>query len=149
MHKQAERWPISMSKVSKYNNHNYNIIITMSISNSLDPKIEHQTYYEMTATDKLPLITESVTATRIDIHHTWEEPDQHAIRLTPGGSQVWQPFAKSLLHQNQSPTHGEFLALGFIPPPTTSLRQGVQFVEVVTGLLGLPDPIKTWHMVST
>jgi hypothetical protein len=44
---------------------------------------------------------------------------------------------------------GEVLALGLIPPPTTSLRQGVQFGEVVTGLLGLPGPIKTQHVVST
>jgi hypothetical protein len=35
---------------------------------------------------------------------------------------------------------GEMLALSLIPPPTTSLRQGVWFDEVVTGLLGLPGP---------
>jgi hypothetical protein len=44
---------------------------------------------------------------------------------------------------------GEVLALDLIPPPTTSLRQGVRFGEVVIGLLGLPDPIKIWHVVST
>jgi hypothetical protein len=44
---------------------------------------------------------------------------------------------------------GKFLALGLIPPHTTSLRQGVQFGEVVTWLLGLPDPIKTRHAIST
>jgi hypothetical protein len=38
--------------------------------------------------DKLPLITESVTVTQIDIHPVGEEPDQHIIRLTPGGSHV-------------------------------------------------------------
>jgi hypothetical protein len=38
--------------------------------------------------DKLSLITESVAATRIDMHPAGEEPDQHAIRLTPGGSHV-------------------------------------------------------------
>jgi hypothetical protein len=37
---------------------------------------------------------------------------------------------------------GEVLALGLIPPPTTSLRQWVQFGEVVTGLIGSPVPIK-------
>jgi hypothetical protein len=38
--------------------------------------------------DKLSLITESVVVTRIDIHPTREKPDQHDIRLTPGGSHV-------------------------------------------------------------
>jgi hypothetical protein len=37
---------------------------------------------------------------------------------------------------------GEVLSLGLIPPPTTFLRQGVRFDEVVTGLLDLPGPIK-------
>jgi hypothetical protein len=36
----------------------------------------------------------------------------------------------------------EILALDLIPLPTTSLRQGVWFGEVVIGLLGLPGPIK-------
>jgi hypothetical protein len=34
------------------------------------------------------------------------------------------------------------LTLDLIPPPTTSLRQGVWFGEVVTWLLGLLGPIK-------
>jgi hypothetical protein len=38
-----------MSRVSKYNNHNDNIIMTISISNSLNPSKVHQTYYKMTA----------------------------------------------------------------------------------------------------
>jgi hypothetical protein len=37
---------------------------------------------------------------------------------------------------------GEVLALGLIPHLTTSLRQGVRFGKVVTGLLVLPGPIK-------
>jgi hypothetical protein len=44
---------------------------------------------------------------------------------------------------------GQVLALSLIPPLTTSFRQGVWFGEVVTRLLGLPDPIKTRHVVST
>jgi hypothetical protein len=48
----------------------------------------HKTYYEMTAIDKLPLIIKNVTMTRIDIHPAGEEPDQHAIRWTLGGSHV-------------------------------------------------------------
>jgi hypothetical protein len=54
---------MSTSNVSKYNNHNDNIIITISISNSSNPSIIYQIYYEMTVTDKLPLITESVVTT--------------------------------------------------------------------------------------
>jgi hypothetical protein len=38
--------------------------------------------------DKVPLITESVTMTQNNIHPAEEKPDQHAIRLTPGGSHV-------------------------------------------------------------
>jgi hypothetical protein len=63
---------MSLSKVSKYNNHNDNIIVTISISNSSNPSTVHQTYYEMTATDKLPLITESVMVNQIDIHPVGE-----------------------------------------------------------------------------
>jgi hypothetical protein len=37
---------------------------------------------------------------------------------------------------------GDVLALGLIPPPTTTLRQGVRFGKVVTGLLGVPGPKK-------
>jgi hypothetical protein len=40
---------MSTSKVSKYNNHDDNIIMTISISNSSNPSTVHQTYYEMTA----------------------------------------------------------------------------------------------------
>jgi hypothetical protein len=59
---------MSTSKVSKYNNHNDNIIITISISNSSNPSIVHQTYHEMTAMNKPSLISESVAVTQIDIH---------------------------------------------------------------------------------
>jgi hypothetical protein len=46
---------------------------------------------------------------------------------------------------------GEVLALSLIPPPTTSLRQGVWFGKVVTGLLRLPGPIKLdmWSVHNT
>jgi hypothetical protein len=64
---------MSTSKVSKYNNHNDKIIIIITISNSSNPSAIHQTYYEMTITDKLPLITESVAVTRINIHPAGEK----------------------------------------------------------------------------
>jgi hypothetical protein len=65
---------MSTSKVSKYTNHNDNIIIiiTISISNSSNSSTVHQTYYDMTATDKRSLISESVTVTQIDIHPVGE-----------------------------------------------------------------------------
>jgi hypothetical protein len=37
----------------------------------------------MTATDKRPLIYESVVVTQIDIHPKGEEPDQHLVRAAP------------------------------------------------------------------
>jgi hypothetical protein len=79
---------MSTSKVSKYNNYKDNIIITISISLSSKSSTVHQTYYEITVMDKLPLITKSVMTTRINIHPTRKEPDQHAIRLTPTGPHV-------------------------------------------------------------
>jgi hypothetical protein len=42
----------------------------------------------MTATDKWPLISESVASTRIDIHQAGEEPDQHVVRVAPGVSRT-------------------------------------------------------------
>jgi hypothetical protein len=63
---------MSTSKVCKYINYNDNIIITISISSSSNPSTVHQTYYEMTAMDKLPLISKSVVVTQIDIHPAWE-----------------------------------------------------------------------------
>jgi hypothetical protein len=42
----------------------------------------------MTSTDKRSLISDSVAATRIDIHPVREEPDQHAVRATPGVSRT-------------------------------------------------------------
>jgi hypothetical protein len=36
--------------------------------------------------DKWSLISESVTAIRINIHPAEEEPDQHIVRVTPGVS---------------------------------------------------------------
>jgi hypothetical protein len=42
----------------------------------------------MTATDKQSLISKSVMVTRIDTHPVGEEPDQHAVRVTPGVSRT-------------------------------------------------------------
>jgi hypothetical protein len=78
-----------------------------------------------------------------------KEPDQHVIRLTPGGSHVWQPFAKSLLHWNRSPIHRWSLGHWSHSSSHNIIKAGVRFSKVVTWLLGLPDPIKTWHVVST
>jgi hypothetical protein len=37
----------------------------------------------MTATDKRPLISKSVTAIRVNVHHVREKPDRHVIRVAP------------------------------------------------------------------
>jgi hypothetical protein len=42
----------------------------------------------MTVTDKRPLISESVTAIRIDIHRAEEEPNQHIIHVAPRVSRM-------------------------------------------------------------
>jgi hypothetical protein len=42
----------------------------------------------MSAIDTRSLISESVAATRIDIHPAGEEPDQHIVRATPGVSRT-------------------------------------------------------------
>jgi hypothetical protein len=73
---------MSMSKVGKHNKPNDIHIQLLEFTNSTS-NILRDDYNE-----KLPLITESVVVTRIDIHPTGEEPGQHAIRLTPGGSLV-------------------------------------------------------------
>jgi hypothetical protein len=87
MHKQAIGWPMSTSKVSKYNNHNDNI----TISKSSKPQQYTNILWD-DCNDKLSLITESVEATWIDVLPAGERPDEHAIRLTPEGSHIWQPF---------------------------------------------------------
>jgi hypothetical protein len=43
---------MSTSKISKYNNRNDNVIITISITISSNPSTIHQIYYEMTATTR-------------------------------------------------------------------------------------------------
>jgi hypothetical protein len=71
-------------------------------------------------------------------------------------SYAWLPTALTYDNHLRSPYYikigplpmGEVLALGLIPPPTTSWRQRVQFEKVVTGLLGSSGPIKTRHLVN-
>jgi hypothetical protein len=102
--------------------------------------------------DKLPLITESVTATRIDIHPAGEEPDQHAIHLTPRGFHVWQPFT--------SPYYVEIGSLlpgwSFDPQPHSPFKsksitrsREVRFDIIVTKATRLIGPHKTRHAVIT
>jgi hypothetical protein len=47
-----------------------------------------KTYYEMTATGKRSLISESVTVIRIGVHPAGKEPDQHVVRVTLGVSRT-------------------------------------------------------------
>jgi hypothetical protein len=62
---------MSTSKASKYNNHNDNIIITISISKSSKPQ-QYTNILRDDCNDKMPLIPESVTVTQINIHHAGE-----------------------------------------------------------------------------
>jgi hypothetical protein len=76
---------MSTSKLSKYSNdNNYNhahIHLLESINST--PNILRDD-----CNDKLPHISESVAVTQINIHRAGEEPHQHTICLTPGGSHV-------------------------------------------------------------
>jgi hypothetical protein len=110
-----------------------NITITITIL-ILSPSTVHQTYYEMTSTDKRSLISENVAVIRIDIHPTGKEPDQHIIRVTPRVSRM-TTIRKSLLSQNQTPAPGikswlpampgQAIILGcLILPPANHLEAG-------------------------
>jgi hypothetical protein len=102
--------------------------------------------------DKQPLICESIAVTRIDIHHTGEEPDRHVVRAAPEVSHTTTvrevpTKPKSGLYSRDevlSPSDARpsrHLGLSHSPsnkPPQS--REG-RFDEVVTGLLDLPNPI--------
>jgi hypothetical protein len=145
MHKQTERWPMSTSKVSKYNNHNDNIIITITITKSLKPQ-----HYTKHTTRWLQRQAAS--------HNRECHDDSNRYTSCRGKNLTNTPHAQlpeALTYDNHLQSSysieigplstGEVFALGLIPPLTTSLRQGVWFGEVVTGLLGLSSPIKS-HM---
>jgi hypothetical protein len=57
----------------------------------------------MTATDKRSLISESVTAIRIDIHHAGKEHDRHIVHMTPEFSRTTTVREVSI-KLNQAPT---------------------------------------------
>jgi hypothetical protein len=140
---------MSMSKVIKYSNHNDNGTITISIFITSNPSTVHQTYYEMTTTDKMSLIIKSVMTTQIDIHPAGEEPDQHAVRTThrvPRTTTICEVPTKSKLVPC---SWVKSWLLASFPLQQTSLKQGVRFGEVLKRLLGLPGHIKTRHAVST
>jgi hypothetical protein len=127
-----------------------NITITILI---LYRTTVHQTYNEMTEMNKQPLISESVVVTRIGIHPTGKEPDQHIIRMAPGVScttTVREVPTKSksglcsrdevLAPSDARPGHHPGLPHSPSNKPPWS-REG-WFDKVVTGLLGLPGHIK-------
>jgi hypothetical protein len=141
---------MSTSKVSNYKQWYYNpvqIHIELLESTNSTPNILRDD-----CNDKLPLITESVVATRIDIQPVGEEPDQHTIHLTPRGSHVWQPFS--------SPYYVEIgpLLLGWSLGPRphspsknkgTTWSREVRSDIVVTKATQLIGPHKTQHVLST
>jgi hypothetical protein len=74
----------------------------------------------MIATDKQSLISESVIVTRIDIHPTGEEPDQHAVHVTLGVSRT-TTIHKSLLSRNRVSSPGMKSCLPVMSGPTIIL----------------------------
>jgi hypothetical protein len=89
--------------------------------------------------------------TQIDIHPAGEEPDQHDIRLTLGGSHIWQPFT--------SPYYVEIgpLLSGWSLDPrphssskskSTTQSRAVLFDILVTKATRFIKPHKIWHAVS-
>jgi hypothetical protein len=87
--------------------------------------------------------------TRIDIHHAWEEPNKHAIRLTLGGSHdnIHKPLLGQIGHLLPEQSLG--------PRPhspsrnKSTTRSGeVWFDIVVTKANHLIGPQKTRHVVS-
>jgi hypothetical protein len=128
------------------------------------PSKNNKTYYEMTATDKRTLISESVTTIWIGVHPVGEEPDQHVVRMTPRVSRTTTvrvtPEVSRMTTVCEVPTKSksglcsqdEVLApsdvwpdrhpgLPHSPSNKPPRSKEVQFDEVVTGLLGLPGPI--------
>jgi hypothetical protein len=109
----------------------------------------------MTATDKRPFISESVTVTQIDIHPAGEEHDRHIIHVAPRVSRtttIHEVPTKSKLglcsrYKVLSPSDAR---LGRHPelPHYLSNKQPQssegRFNKVITGLLGLPGPIKSY-----
>jgi hypothetical protein len=106
----------------------------------------------MTATDKQPLISESVKVTRINIHLVGEEPDQHVVRVTHEISRMTTVCEVPTKLKLGLCSCDEVLAPGDRParpsswclilPPLNHLEAGwEQFNKVVTGLLGLPGLI--------
>jgi hypothetical protein len=100
----------------------------------------------------MPLITDSVVVTRIDIHPVGEELDQHTICLTPWGSHVWQPLASSYLVKIRP-----LLPVWSLDPcphspsksKSTTQSREVRFNKVVTKATQLIRTHKTRHAVST
>jgi hypothetical protein len=107
----------------------------------------------MTVTDKQSLIFMSVVVIWIDIHPVGEEPDQHIVRVAPEVSrttticEVPTKLKSGVCSQDEvfariDAWPGRYPRLPHSPsnkPPWS--REG-WFDKVVTGLLGLPGPIK-------
>jgi hypothetical protein len=107
----------------------------------------------MTATDKWPLISESVAVTQINIHPTGEEPDRHIVRVALGVScttTVREVPTKSKLglcsrEEILAPSDARpdrHPGLPHSPSNKQPRSREGWFDKVVTGLLGLPGLIK-------
>jgi hypothetical protein len=106
----------------------------------------------MTATDKRPLISESVAAIQNDIQYEGKNLTDTSYTW-PLGSHVWQPSVKSLLSRIWAPAPrikacppaivwpGRHLGLPNSPSNKPPQSREVWFDKVVTELLGLSGPI--------
>jgi hypothetical protein len=114
----------------------------------------------MIATDKRSLISDSIVATRIDIHLAGEELDRHIVRVAPGVScrtTVGEVPTKSKLglcfrDEVLAPSNvwpGCHSGLPHYPSNKPPWSREWQLDKVVTGLLGLPGPKKTRYVAST
>jgi hypothetical protein len=124
----------------------------------LEPITVHQTNYEMTATDKRSLISESVAVTRIDIHPTGETPDQHIVSVTPRVSRTTTVcevptksksvpcFRDEVLPPSDTPAQPSSRCL--IPPLTNHLKAGGAVRRNSYMTTRFTGPHKIWHAVS-
>jgi hypothetical protein len=97
---------------------------------------------------------------RIDIHPTTKEPDRHIVRVAPVVSRTiiigeaptklnLGPYYQDEVLAPSDARPGRHPGLSHSHSNKPPRCREVWFDKVVTMLLGLPCPIKTWHTIST
>jgi hypothetical protein len=105
----------------------------------------------MTPADNRSLISKSVMMIRIDIHHAEEELDQHAVHATPGVPTKLKsgPYSGDEVLAPSDAQPGRHPGLPHSPSNKPPWSREVRLNELVTRILGLSGPIKTWHAACT